>query len=96
MNQILAHELTHALQHCAGYGTKCKESIKKEIEARICAKECSIFDDCLERALASSCIMPHCVTAAEAMKAYEEVKEWYDEKRKNWRYQSGGFCYFGK
>ena len=96
MRKTLAHELTHALQHCAGYGTNCKESIKKEIEARICAKECSTFDGCLASALESSCIMPHCVTAAEAMKAYEEVKTWYDAKRTKGHYKPGGFCYFGK
>ena len=90
MNQTLAHELTHALQHCAGYGTNCKESIKKEIEARICAKECSTFDDCLESALASSCIALHCITGAEAMNAYQEVKEWYDAKRTKGHYKPGG------
>jgi len=92
MRKTLAHELTHALQHCAGYGTNCKESIKKEIEARICAKECSTFDGCLASALESSCIMPHCVTAAEAMKAYEEVKTWYDAKRTKGHYKPGGFA----
>jgi RHS repeat-associated protein len=96
MRKTLAHELTHALQHCAGYGTNCKESIKKEIEARICAKECSTFDDCLESALASSCIALHCITGAEAMNAYQEVKEWYDAKRTKGHYKPGGFCYFGK
>ena len=63
---------------------------KVNYEARSCTKQCSTFDYCLESALASSCIMPHCVTAAEAMKAYEEVKAWYDAKRKKGYYKPGG------
>lgn len=92
LDRGLAHELTHALQKCKNYPGGCGGSLKKEIEARICANDCRGFDDCLMQALQSSC-GKHCMKAYEVATEFAGIRAWYQNKEKKGK-KSGGFCQF--
>ena len=92
--KTIAHELTHSLQRCGRDGRGCLSSIKKEIEARKCAKQCGSFEECFLNALESSCFMgTHCNNSSEAANYMSELRQWFMEMS-NER-NSLGFCKFG-
>ena len=57
IEEILKHELTHAAQKCRGryQGNNCDSSLKRELEAYVCGGSCEGFEECLMRAIGSSC-----------------------------------------
>jgi RHS repeat-associated protein len=97
MRETIAHELTHALQHCMADGQRdlsCAGSLKREIEARICAGQCHGFDECLALALASSCdANGYCRAAAEVVALFDSIQQWFELKEAMGQ-EPGGFCSF--
>ena len=92
--KTIAHELTHSLQRCGRDGRGCLSSIKKEIEARMCAKQCGSFEECFLNALESSCFMgTHCNNASDAANYMPELRQWFMEMSNE--QNSLGFCKFG-
>ena len=78
--ETIAHELTHSLQRCRRDGRGCLSSIKKEIEARFCARQCDSFERCFLKALDSSCFMgTHCNNSSEAANYMSELRQWFIE-----------------
>ena len=55
--KTITHEGVHALQNCYWKKNKnnCTRSLYWELEAYYCEKECTTFEECMYRALASSC-----------------------------------------
>ena len=87
LSQEITHETTHYLQFCSGRGPNqrtCKDSLKREIEARICANQCESFDECFKLALWSSCksVSGFCTKGSDAKDAIKAVDKWYKEKIK--------------
>ena len=78
--ETIAHELTHSLQRCRRDGRGCLSSIKKEIEARFCARQCDSFERCFLKALDSSCFMgTHCNNSSEAANYMSDLRQWFIE-----------------
>ena len=101
LQRTLAHELTHALQHCrsrsSGENPKsCIDNIKWEIEARKCSGECDglPFEDCLNRALWSSC-GKWCTNPVVVKEKYQEIKSWYERMEAKGN-ANGGWCKFNE
>ncbi|MEM9368865.1 MAG: RHS repeat-associated core domain-containing protein, partial [Planctomycetota bacterium] len=57
LEEILVHELTHALQTChrRGKKDKCANSLTREMEAYVCSGTCTDFASCFKNAIVSSC-----------------------------------------
>jgi len=93
----LAHEITHRLQQCTASDPNdpsCEGSLKREIEARICAYQCKGFDDCLLKALVSSCsARSYCKKSTDVSNAFDAIKKWYQDKAQKGA-GNGGFCSF--
>ncbi len=93
--KLLAHETTHALQKCPPgkfQQENCKDSLKREIEARKCGKQCEKFNECLALALDSSCGRS-CMKASEVSAVYAELNKWFEETDAKGS-KPGGFCTF--
>jgi RHS repeat-associated protein len=84
--EVLTHEGTHALQDCYWKGEyNCGQSLKWELEAYRCADQCRTFEECLFRAIQSSC-GSHCLFEKNGVRStdgvftpeiYEDLKKWF-------------------
>lgn len=90
--KIMKHELTHALQYCAGLNQpepgmsdiqKCLKSLAREMEANYCGGFCTNADDCIEQAIHSSCNKWCTDGAWLSDDALDMKREWFDKHVKD-------------